>query len=162
MCRRLTDEGAQLAKVQGLPSAKYGLFWRFLMADDANVDRYLIRDCDSVVNVRERVAVEEWLDSGRNFHVMRDFYTHTELMLAGMWGGVSGALQSMGKMFCQYIEENIYHRTIDQEFLRNKVWPTVRSSVLVHDSQFSFGEYRDFPKQGRLPPGEHVGDARTR
>jgi hypothetical protein len=52
---------------------------------------------------------------------------------------------------------DLHGRTADQEFLREALWPTIRTSVMTHDSQFSFGERRDFPATGRLPPGCHVG-----
>jgi hypothetical protein len=51
-------------------------------------------------------------------------------------------------------------RTADQEFLRDRLWPTMRQSVLVHDSQFAFGERRDFPAVGGLLPGRTLGDWR--
>jgi len=35
-----------------------GMFWRFLVADDPTVDRFIIRDSDSRLNARERFAVE--------------------------------------------------------------------------------------------------------
>jgi hypothetical protein len=57
--RILARERAQLRTVNGLPSARLGTFWRFLVADDEEVDRYLIRDCDSCLCLRERVAVED-------------------------------------------------------------------------------------------------------
>ena len=31
-------------------------------------------------------AVEAWINSGRWFHVMRDWWSHTDPVLAGMWG----------------------------------------------------------------------------
>jgi hypothetical protein len=65
----LGSEGARLLKVNGLPVDPFGTFWRFLIADDQEVDRYIVRDADSVVNIREFVAVQEWLASGRHFHV---------------------------------------------------------------------------------------------
>jgi len=34
---------------------------------------------------------------------------------------------------------------IDQHFLRKRVWPTVRQSVLSHDSQFKFFNNQPFP-----------------
>lgn len=155
--QHLEREGAELRTVNGLANRKYGTFWRFLVADDPAVDRYLVRDCDSVVNVRERLAVEEWIDSGRHFHLMRDFYTHTELVLAGMWGGVTSALPPMGKAMTAYANEAIHNRTLDQTFLREVIWPTIRQSVLIHDSQFAFGDCSDFPRLARLPDGQHVG-----
>ncbi len=156
---QLGAEGAQVFEVGGLPHAKFGTFWRFLVADDAAVERYVVRDCDAVVNVRERVAVDEWIESGRHFHLMRDAFTHTELVLAGLWGGVRGALPPIGPLMRRYVDDRIHDRTLDQRFLREMLWPTIRQSVLVHDSQFAFGERRDFPKVGRLLPGQTVGQA---
>ena len=155
----LGSEGARLLKVNGLPTDPFGTFWRFLVADDQEVDRYIVRDADSVVNIRECVAVEEWLASDRHFHVMRDNFDHGELILAGMWGGVRGALPPIGPWAQRYFASrtDLPGRTADQEFLRDQLWPTIRTSMLTHDSQFSFGERRDFPAVGRLPPGCYVG-----
>jgi hypothetical protein len=155
----LGAEGARVLKVNGLPTDPFGTFWRFLVADDPEVDRYIVRDADSVVNIRECVAVQEWLTSGRHFHVMRDNYDHGELVLAGMWGGARGALPPVAPWAQRYLASrtDLAGRTADQEFLRDQLWPTIRMSVLTHDSQFAFGEHRDFPEVGRLPPGSYVG-----
>ena len=155
----LGAEGAQVLKVDGLPADPFGTFWRFLVADDRTVDRYIIRDADSVVNIRECVAVQEWLASDRHFHVMRDNYDHGELILAGMWGGVSCALPEIISSARRYLTSrtDLVGRTADQEFLRDQLWPTIRTSVMTHDSQFAFAERRDFPAVGRLPFGCYVG-----
>jgi hypothetical protein len=71
---RLMDLGADVVLMSAAKSAFSALFWRFLVADPG-VDRSLIRDADSVVNVRERVPVDRWIASGKHFHVMRDFWT---------------------------------------------------------------------------------------
>ena len=157
--RQFLGEHAEVKIVRGLPVEKFGTFWRFLVADDPSVDRFLVRDCDSVVNIRERVAVDEWLASVRHFHLMRDFYTHSELVLAGLWGGVRGSLPPMAAAIRAYVDQAIHHRTLDQQFLRDVMWPTMRQSVLTHDSQFAFDQRRDFPAVGTLPPGHHVGRA---
>ena len=155
----VTAEGAQVLRVRGMPAEPYGTLWRFLVADDPQVDRFILRDADSLLNTRERVAVDEWLDSGRHFHVMRDHYDHSELVLAGMWGGVRGALPPMLPSIRTWstAQRQVIGRTADQEFLRAHLWPTIRQSVLTHDSQFAFGERRDFPTVGRLPPDCWVG-----
>ncbi len=49
-----------------------GLFWRFQIASDRNVDRFLVRDVDSLINPRERAAVNQWLESNKHYHVLRD------------------------------------------------------------------------------------------
>jgi hypothetical protein len=155
----LAAEGALVLKVNGMPTNPFGTFWRFLVAENAEVDRYLIRDADAMLNTREFVAVREWLESDRHFHVMRDHYDHTALVIPGMWGGVRGALPSIGLLAKQYIgsRNDLPGRTADQEFLRDKLWPTIRTSVLTHDSQFDFGDRRDFPSIGCLPEDCYVG-----
>jgi tetratricopeptide (TPR) repeat protein len=155
----LSAEGAQVVSVNGLPSETYGTLWRFLVANDNEVSRYIIRDADSVVNIRESAAVDEWLQSDRHFHLMRDHYDHSELVLAGMWGGVRGALPPLVPAIRAWLANarQLPGKTTDQVFLRERLWPTVRQSVLAHDSQFAVGETRDFPSVGHLPPGFWVG-----
>jgi hypothetical protein len=46
--------------------------WRFQVAGDDSVQRYLLRDVDSRISSREVAAIHEWVDSGLPFHVMRD------------------------------------------------------------------------------------------
>ncbi|MAS97055.1 MAG: hypothetical protein CMO55_28015 [Verrucomicrobiales bacterium] len=135
-----------------------GLLWRFEVISDPGVARFLIRDCDSVVNVKERVATDEWLASGKWFHAMRDFYSHSELLLAGMWGGTTGVFPDLDVIRQSFHPDTAPTRTYDQLFLRECFWPTVKQSVLVHDSVFTgaLGSV-PFPSLGGLPPRSHVG-----
>jgi|GEM_PF-911431 len=155
---RLRELGAQVVMRDTPASFFDGLLWRFEVAGDAGVDRFLIRDCDSVINVKERVAVDAWLGSGRWFHAMRDFVSHTELLLAGMWGGTGGVLPPVGEMRKVFRPTIAPTRTFDQMLLREVVWPTVRNSVLIHDSVYTgcLGSV-PFPPFGGLPPNRHVG-----
>ena len=159
--QRLLHEGAKVRRVGGLPAGRFGTFWRFLVADDEEIDRYLVRDCDACLNPRERVAVDAWLASDRHFHVMRDGPTHTEVMLAGMWGGVRGALPPIQQEIIDYCRTAPLSRTADQAFLRERVWPTVRQSVLVHDSEFSLNNSQPFPTIAN-PGSPRVGQVATK
>ena len=88
----LRSLGAQVLEVSAADrQALSGLMWRFLVLEDDNVDRFLIRDADSLISRREVAAIEAWLQSDRFFHLMRDSFSHTELLLAGMWGGCGPA-----------------------------------------------------------------------
>ena len=90
----LIQHGAEIIEYQ-LPPDMPGhrrLLWRFAVLGDKSVRRYLIRDADSLLTVKERVAVDAWLASNFHFHTMRDYFTRTDLILAGMWGGVGGTL----------------------------------------------------------------------
>lgn len=156
----LTANGAQLRQVPRLPAARFGLFWRFLVEDDPGVDIYVVRDADSVPSLRERVAVQDWLNSGQPFHVMRDFVTHSELVLAGLWGAHRGNIPGMGKRilaFAKTREKVLNSRVDDQLFLRREIWPWMRGRSFVQDSAFGYGESAPFDPAYPLPRGMHVG-----
>lgn len=132
--------------------------WRFLVADDPNVDWFVCRDADSRLNAQELLAVEAWLKSGKAFHVMRDHVFHMELMLAGMWGGMAGVLPNLKDMILgQYQYFN--SRFGDQAFLSERVWPLIKEHVLIHDSYYRVDGSQDFPLGYRLPGSIHVGGA---
>ncbi len=63
-----------------------GMFWRFYVIDNGDVDYVIFRDTDSRLTIREKEAVNEWIGSGRYFHIMRDHPYHTEAIMGGMWG----------------------------------------------------------------------------
>ena len=63
-----------------------GLFWRFYPASQDDVEVLLCRDTDCRLGRREKAAVERWLASDRDFHIMRDHPEHDTPILGGMWG----------------------------------------------------------------------------
>lgn len=152
----LLRRGAQVVKM-GRNQSFQGLFWRFHAANDENADYFMCRDADSILNIRERCAVDEWLASDKLFHVMRDHLSHSEIMLAGMWGGVCGLLPEMGQFIGAYKPVATPTKHIDQWFLRTEVWPIIRHSVMIHDSHYDLPGTRRFPGVGVLAPGWHVG-----
>ncbi|MDO9525398.1 MAG: tetratricopeptide repeat protein [Gemmobacter sp.] len=132
----LTGLGVRvIAEPAGQPMSQR-LAWRFRAANDPGVNRFLVRDADSVISRREAAAVADWMDSGRWFHVMRDWWTHTDVMLAGMWGGVAGVLPPVMPLVAGYRPPHLETPNVDQWFLRDRVWPMVRQSCLVHDRCF--------------------------
>lgn len=121
--------------------------WRFLVMDDPSVERFIVRDADSLLSEREAAAVEEWLDSPFHFHHMRDYFTHTELLLAGMWGGVNGCFPPVEGMMRAFIHQyQGSERFTDQSFLRQVLWPTIRESLLSHDEIFGFHHAQRWPQ----------------
>ena len=63
-----------------------GMFWRFYPITDPDVEVMISRDTDCRITDREARAVNEWLESGKTLHVMRDHPMHTEPIMGGMWG----------------------------------------------------------------------------
>jgi tetratricopeptide (TPR) repeat protein len=167
---RLKEKGAEIIVVKERQKNISGLFWRFLVMDDPTVNCFLIRDADSLVSYRERAAVDEWLESGKWFHCMHDGYTHTELILAGMWGGFTGIFNNIQNQIESYIKTGKYlnQRVMDQHFLRYEIWPTLQQSVMIHDSYGfealaqPFPEYQkqtSFEKEALFHVGMNEGSA---
>lgn len=119
-----------------------GMFWRFLAADSDNI--IISRDTDSRLGPREKAAVDEWLASDKNFHIMRDHPYHKTEILGGMWGARNGLLKGINNAILEYNRgefDNKYQ--VDQNFLREIVYPKVKDIAMVHDEFF---ERKPFPK----------------
>lgn len=143
--QRLQEAGAQLRDMSGEKEI-FPTLWRFLVMDDPQVERFMVRDADSLVSEREAAAVEAWLASPFHFHHMRDYFTHTELLLAGMWGGVNGVFPRVEPLIREFIASyQGSERFTDQYFLKAVLWPTVRMSILNHDEIFDFHHAQPWP-----------------
>lgn len=130
-------------------------FWRFLSADKADV--FISRDTDSRLNLREKAAVDEWLASDKDFHIMRDHPYHQTEILAGMWGCRNGILSGIRDMVFNY-DMRDYDQTYqnDQNFLREVIYPLVSDNAMVHDEYFMDPNKRPFPVKRRFV-GDFVG-----
>ena len=130
-----------------------GMFWRFLAADSD--DTMISRDTDSRLNHREKSAVDEWLNSDKDFHIMRDHPYHATEILGGMWGVRNGLLKGISKMITDYDRGELDGKyQIDQNFLRHVVYPLVKHKALVHDEFF---EGKPFPVSHPRKPHYFVG-----
>ncbi|QHS56336.1 hypothetical protein GWR56_12605 [Mucilaginibacter sp. 14171R-50] len=106
-------------------------FWRFLVLDDPNVSRALIRDIDSVASDREKQMTGDWISSGKKMHIIRDHPFHTELIMAGMWAlETKNISQNFKSKMLRFTKSNRY--AIDQEFLK-KIYHKHFPDILVHD-----------------------------
>jgi hypothetical protein len=131
-----------------------GMFWRFRAASDPDVEIMLSRDADSHLGKREKEAVDEWLGSNKNFHIMRDNRAHSALILGGMWGARHGILANIANMIDGYTRKDANNRrNIDQEFLWSHVFPLVQSTSFIHDSveDRCGGRTKDFPTPRQRP-----------
>ena len=114
--------------------------WRFFPTLDPQVDFFLSRDLDSAVTLREVEAVEEWLQSEKTLHVMRDHPFHSEPMLGGLWGARLTKSRGAWKSIWTAITNDLLSgssRTSygpDQTLLRRHVWGKLLGGVMQHDS----------------------------
>lgn len=138
----------------------HGMFWRFLAAADLDVDIFLCRDTDSRLTLREKLAVDQWLESDKNFHIMRDHPDHRAYMLGGMWGCRNNVLCNVdfkNKIWSWPIYNS---RGDDQKFLRSNVYhPLAKYSAFEH-SEYNIKYDNDthpFPSQ-RLNKNDFIGN----
>lgn len=139
--------------------------WRFLPLLDHQVTHFMSRDLDSGIIEREKLAVEEWLKSEKNFHVMRDHPHHKFVIPGGLWGAklynerVRKALittffeASKDKLFWTLGGYEEYGR--DQDLLTKYFWPWVKYDNLSHDS-YSCTKYEGLmrPFSSQRPTGK--------
>ena len=108
-------------------------FWRFYPAFLENDVIMISRDTDSRLNMREKIAVDEWLASDKDFHIMRDHCCHRMRILAGMWGSKNNVLNPLAGALFNYIKPNV--KFYDQIFLQDVVYPVIKNNCIIHDSQ---------------------------
>ncbi len=111
-----------------------GMFWRFEDASDSSVDIMISRDTDSRLNAREAAAVEEWINSDKIFHIMRDHPYHGTEILGGMWGVKNPHLSQMKCLIDEYRKGDFWQ--VDQNFLKEKIWPIINMNYMSHDEYF--------------------------
>jgi hypothetical protein len=115
------------------------MLWRFEPADNPNVTHFISRDTDSRISPREVMAVEEWLDSGKTLHIMRDHPQHYPKILGGMFGAKCPEINIARSanltwaeevdLFYQYTNED----TDDQTFLHNALYGRFLNDCIIHD-----------------------------
>jgi hypothetical protein len=131
--RQLQQADAEVV-LMNAPGDWRGTLWRFYPAGEPDIEAMLSRDTDSRLSLREKAAVDEWLASGKQFHIMRDHPAHKTEILGGMWGARGGVLTHMKLMIDSYAKGNFWQ--MDQNFLREKIYPLIRDDVTVHDEFF--------------------------
>lgn len=122
------------------------MFWRFKACKDADI--MISRDTDSRVSLREKYAVDEWLSSPFDFHIMRDHPYHNALIMGGMWGCRNGILNDIDVLLGKFKKSDYWQ--VDQHFLKKVVYRRIRKNAFVHD------EFNRFDRNRRSFPSERV------
>ena len=105
-----------------------------------DIECMISRDCDSRLFERDVAAVNEWLESGKMFHIIRDHPGgHMWEINAGMWGCRGGFIPDIKDQIEDYMaSREDFDRSIDQCFLRDVIYPKAKESLLSHDEYFGF------------------------
>jgi hypothetical protein len=118
--------------------------WRFLAADPDELpdfgNYYLSRDSDSRPSLREKWAVDHWMNQGRTLCSIRDSLSHNIPIMGGMHG-LKRTFRGMRSLIQQYHDLPLSPHQVgyDQDFLNRIIWPKVQDSVLF------YGNYQGIP-----------------
>lgn len=158
-----TLEGASelVAQLQTFPNVELvkmkekgdwrAMLWRFFPISEPDVDIMVSRDTDSRLSMREKAAVDEWLKSGKKFHIIRDHPYHHFKILGGIWGARKGILPDMKDLINEYDKGDFWQ--VDQNFLAEIIYPKIGNDVFIHDA---FGEGKKIPLKRKN--FEFIGD----
>ncbi len=154
--QRLQDLKVQTISAQSVGIAHWpGTFWRFYAVCLPQVRYVLFRDTDSMIGGREQGLVLQWMNGDKPFHIMRDWYSHMDLILAGLWGAYAPLLAHMREWVESFISTQTLHPThADQDFLAAYVWPRIKAYSLVHDSIHEGEGITAFPAPSKVNTGQ--------
>ena len=169
--KELEDLGSEII-IKDRKLGHLNMFDRFEPLKDTTIERFIVRDTDSRLNIREAAAVQEWIDSGKEFHIMRDNPQHAAYICGGMWGATSNFINKEAPVFQSEVEKYIasipWHKihgsrgmyfNTDQPWLWQYIWPKIINSHIAHimdlpNLRFT-GNEKLFPIEN--PDGSFVG-----
>lgn len=100
--------------------------WRFLPMDFDSVSIMISRDTDSLISERERSCVDEWLKSGKRFHIIRDHPHHGgHRVFAGLFGCKKLAYWNGWKNTIEKYKNRSDEFGIDQTILQAELYPLI-------------------------------------
>lgn len=132
-----------------------GMSWRLLAALRPGVRALLFRDSDSVFTTREADAVNEWLGSRYDTHIIRDHPYHQSPVMGGTLGVKGKSLALLGAL----VRDRLHaHRRSeygdDQVFLSGSFYCKVRKNALVHTDCVRY-----FPERTQPLPADRPGES---
>jgi hypothetical protein len=120
-----------------------GMFWRFYPIESNDIDYFLSRDADSRITDREMNLVNEWINSDKAFHIIRDHPYHGVPILGGTFGVNIKKFKNISNDFknIDFYKENYYSRYDknmdrwpDQQFLMEIIYPIIINDNITHIS----------------------------
>lgn len=117
-----------------------GRMHRFLAIKKDNI--VLIRDCDSVITYREKMMVDQFINSKKRLHIIRDHPNHKEHMMAGMYAFNQSNI-NMDELINKSELKNNSNYMSDQLFLGHSIYPLYKGEMIIHDNFNKFYREKD-------------------
>jgi hypothetical protein len=113
--------------------------WRFLPIDEPDVELFISRDLDSRFSDREIQSINEWIESDKIVHIMRDHPHHHYEILGGMWGMKKVNEFNMCDSILEYnlkneyiVEKDWFEKWWDMNFLRDIIYKNFHLNSYVN------------------------------
>ena len=137
--KELLNSGCKTIKMKRRALSDF-MFYRFLPIQEPFYDAVIVRDVDSILDERDEWTVQEWLESGCSFHIIRDHPNHAFYILGGMFGyrPKSKKIINLNNLIANWKDFDKYGA--DQEFLANRIYPLIRNDVYIHSDFVAFGD----------------------
>lgn len=128
-------KNVQVVEMFGPEDAR-SMFWRFYALADLEYDYVLVRDCDARLNQREIDMHQEFVESDKSFHIIKDHPTgHNYIISGGMFAAKKTAVHDIHKLVDAWEPKN--HYCNDMVFLRELVYPRIADDCLIHDEYYA-------------------------
>jgi hypothetical protein len=106
------------------------MMWRYEAIDDPAVEIMLSRDTDTRIWYREKLSVDNWLASGKRFHIIRDHPHHKFCIMGGMFGTKKIPGVNWKERMATITQSG--DRNYDQDFLRDHIYPFIYNDAWIH------------------------------
>jgi len=100
----------------------------------------LIRDCNSIITYREKMMVDQFINSKKRMHIIRDHPNHKEHIMGGMYGFNCCEIDMNNLINKSELKNNSNYMS-DQLFLYELIYPLFKGDMLIHDNFNNF--YRE-------------------
>jgi len=132
------------ANIIEVTDLSHGVFWRFLPLFENEENITIVRDADGRITIREQMAVNEWLNSHKIFHIYRDHEAHFQFPIIACAFGLKGRLPEELLNVMNHFMYNTNYYTNDQVYLRDYIYPHIQNNVMIHTmDQGWFSETRN-------------------
>lgn len=120
------------------------MMWRFEAILNPDCEIMMSRDTDTRILPREVLAVKEWIESDKIFHIMRDHPHHNSNIMGGMFGVKKNSNVDWEKLMNEC--NQCGHRDYDQRFLADKIYPLIVNNSIIHATFFAHESHaKSFP-----------------
>ncbi len=125
------------------------MLYRFLPILSYDVKYFISRDVDTRIQPREVLAVNEWLESNKSLHIMRDHPQHFPKILGGMYGiKCTDELSNLNWIdTIDYFFRVNDNKKDDQDFLVTYIYSKFYNDRIIHDEikRYESFECKSFP-----------------